>query len=870
LEVFEGSKMQLYYHCGHFLNLNIVYFSKLNRMKNPNSQPNKILIYAGFALIPLMCLVMYYSSLSKGNNWFTLDDSGVFFINFILAIIYFILVLVDQRVLLKIWKIDKRLTVILLTLFSISAFTLNNSITIFAEFTIWTKVYLVLFYCALLGIIYIEKIPKPIRLFIFFFLGAGIVMSIYFAIYLTPIYHFSIIGLIFFGLSIHVLIPLIVTISTIVICVKLEKSKIEKAFLLIGVIIPVVITSIFLIQWYSFKKEIHRANSSIITRPDNSLPEWILLCQEMPSDKFSQKIIKGTFAYETFDDMWRGGWGGGIFDEVKKHDPLVNIGMAFFGDINIDRNTRVRILKSQFNARHLSQRKLWSGKDLGTIEVLNNIKIFPEYRLAYAEKIITVKNFEQWRNSQQEAAFTFYLPEGSVATSLSLWIDGKEEESRLTTKSKADSAYVSIVGVERRDPALLHWQEGNTLTVTVFPCTPAENRKFKIGITTPLEKVGDVLKLQSVYFDGPVTHDILETSQISFESDNEIEKINVPRGFEKGLDNNYIYTGNFRPYFEVTCAAPELSKNEFYFNNHSYSISEIDKQTFNFNPANIYLDINKSWKEKEFKDLISLFSEKNIFIHHDKLIKVNKDNQSEVFKTLSRKNFSLFPFNEIPEWDNALVISKSTELSPNLADLEETKFLELLVDKISHSEQKVNFYQLGNTTSPYLKSLKEFQILNFHSGSISELSEITQKGVFYQFNSDSNKINLDIAGISILKDTVQVHSKAPDHLLRLFAYNTLMKKFGRNYFNKNDDYIDALVEIANEAYIVSPVSSLIVLETLKDYDRFDIPENENSLKNATIKSSGAVPEPEEWALIFLFVGLLFFLFFKNKKIQITK
>ncbi len=40
------------------------------------------------------------------------------------------------------------------------------------------------------------------------------------------------------------------------------------------------------------------------------------------------------------------------------------------------------------------------------------------------------------RSRQQEAVHFFYLPEGAVATSLSLWIDGVEEKSRLTTPPK--------------------------------------------------------------------------------------------------------------------------------------------------------------------------------------------------------------------------------------------------------------------------------------------------------------------------------------------------------------------------------------------------------------------------------------------------
>jgi XrtN system VIT domain protein len=838
-------------------------------MENPKPKLINSLITAGLILIPVMLFVLVLTSLKPNVNRGFFEDSGGFFVNYIFALVFFLIVLITNRPFFRFRQIDKRLIVISLILFSISSFTLNNSLVIFAGFTLWVKLYLTLFYSAFLGTIYIEKIPKLLRCLVFLFLGAGIVITTYFAVYLAPFYHVSIIGLIFFGLTIHLLVPLLVTVSVIIVYIKTKKSKTEKTLFYSGLILPILVTIVFLFQWGSFKNEIHKSTSSIITRPDNTLPEWVLLCQDMPTDKFSQKIIKGNLVYETFKDMWRG-WGNTQFDEIKRHDPLVNIGIAILGDINLDRDTRVKILKSQFNARHLAQRKLWSGRNLGTIEVLNNIKVFPDYRIAYSEKIITVKNFSQWEGNQQEAAFTFYLPEGSVATSLSLWINGKEEKSRLTTKSKADSAYVSIVGVERRDPALLHWQEGNTLTVTVFPCTPKENRRFKIGITTPLKKINDILKLQNVYFDGPVSHDILETSQITFESEDDIKNISVPNGFKKGLENNFTYNGKFRPYWEVSCKATRLSQNEFFFNQHSYSISELDKQSYNFNPDIIYLDLNKSWTEKEFDEIFTLFSKKQIYIHYDKLIKVNEDNKSEVFEILSKKNFSLFPFNEIANWGNSLVISKSAELSPNLSDLGDSQFLEELIQKIKSFDGKVNLYQIGEVTSPFLKSLKEFQIINFHSGSLSELSDIVAKGYFYQYNSDTSKINLDIAGICIQKDTKQVQSKAPDHLLRLFAYNALMKQMGRNYFNKNQDYINGLVEIANEAYIVSPVSSLIVLETIKDYERFDIPENENSLKNASVKSSGAVPEPEEWILICLFVGMLISLFLFKKKLYRVK
>ena len=107
-------------------------------------------------------------------------------------------------------------------------------------------------------------------------------------------------------------------------------------------------------------------------------------------------------------------------------------------------------------------------------------------------------------------------------------------------------------------------------------------------------------------------------------------------------------------------------------------------------------------------------------------------------------------------------------------------------------------------------------------------------------------------------------SNAPDHLARLFAYNNIMRKVGSTYFTK--DYInDDLVAEASMAYVVSPVSSLVVLESAEDYERFDIKDNNETLRNAARKQSGAVPEPHEWALIGLFGLLVMFVTLRKTK-----
>jgi hypothetical protein len=68
--------------------------------------------------------------------------------------------------------------------------------------------------------------------------------------------------------------------------------------------------------------------------------------------------------------------------------------------------------------------------------------------------------------------------------------------------------------------------------------------------------------------------------------------------------------------------------------------------------------------------------------------------------------------------------------------------------------------------------------------------------------------------------------------------------------------VDSLITEAARANVVTPISSLVVLETQADYQRFNIKKPIDSLENAALKKSGAVPEPHEWALAVLLIGLI--------------
>jgi XrtN system VIT domain protein len=830
----------------------------------------------GLILIPISFgLHLFLNLRNEYSSSPFMENDGVFYINYVIAVAYFLgtLFLSIIRNWFKFSKYNYQKFICALILFSISCFTINIPFVVFSKFGMWMNIYLIAMHLSLLTLCFNNILPKELRIINFFVLGLGAIMSLYFTIYLIPLSIIAVFGTLFFGLGLHLLVPAIMFATIVVQFIKRGKNLLEKIAFYAGIVLPLIVIVIYSAKWNNTKKLIHSTQASIVTRPDNKLPNWVLMSQELDDDFFTERILKGDLVYETdiFSGMNFFGGNGNSLGEIKEHDPLVVIGSELMGNINLDREDRIKILESKFDLRHQTKRKLWSGEHLTTSSVLSNIQVFPDYRLAYTEKIIRIKNnykHNNW-NRQEEALYTFHLPEGSVATSLSLWIDGKEEKSRLTTKSKADSAYVAIVGVERRDPSILHWQEGNTITVYVFPCTQKEERMFKIGITSPLKYENEKLVLQNIYFEGPDASDALETSVIKFKSATSFTP-KIPSYFEETLPNKFQYTGDYNSYWEASCSTTPLSNLPFSFNGQSYHIEEGKPQIQKTTIQAVYLDINKSWNKNEFEAVWNEIKDKEVFVYYDQLHQLNDGNKDKFFNILSELNFSLFPLNKIKDAEHSLLISKSPAIAPMLKDLKDSKFIDDLKNYLGKREARVNLFCLSNEMTPYLKTLKEFQVFNYAEGNIAYLNNLLQKNIFINDQQNENTVQLSISNTLIIRDSSNSASVAPDHLLRLFAYNKIMQDCGRNYFTSNDYVENSLIDIANEAYIVSPVSSLIVLESIKDYERFGIDENKNSLKNASTESAGAVPEPHEWALIILLSITLFFLYYKRKtKIKIS-
>lgn len=750
---------------------------------------------------------------------------------------------------------QSKFTIMLLT-FLVSAFALNRVIPVFKESASWLCVALLVTGLNMLLFHLWNSLPVWAKRCMSFMMGAGMLLLAYFALYLMPLYGFSVIGLLVLGISIHTFVPAFLIIHNWNVLRKTAfRMQRGLTFFITGAVIALAAVAVYATCYRSEVMKFNRIYNRTAAEGSGSLPTWIEAMQRTSGGFMEDKVLKSKVAYLGFEDenfrfFPDVDFGSDLRSEKRCHDPLITIASATSPALLAPVEDRYRILASLHQKRHDAQERFWTGKDLYTQYVNTRVKIWPKLHLAYTEKMLTVVNREF---GQQEAIYTFHLPEGGVVTSLSLWINGKEEKAILTTKEKADTAYRNIVGRERRDPSLAQWQEGNTVSVRVFPVAGKENRRFRIGFTAPLSIDNNEKKLHydNISFEGPSPYNASE--------DVTVQVIGQPER---------TWSRSYKEDWNIELQDVPIEPNNFSFNGNAYTLQPYTPEREAVHTDKVYLDVNAAWTEKEFEEVLALAAPRPVYVWlRDELIKVERGNKAACIRYLRKQRFSMFPLFTIRDPEHALLITKSTPESPSLDDLDGSEFKMKLSAYLAKPDQsKIRLLNIGDELSPYLKSLKEFRVFRYEKGGILLLKLLLDNGTFAKDLENDNRIVIDQSNMMITRSpaataAVPVNT-APDHLLRLFNYNHIMQQTGKGLITGSAGQ-DSLVAAAKEAYVVSPLSSLIVLETQKDYDRFDIRDDGNSLRNASMKSTGAVPEPHEWALIILALLTLLYVKFKN-------
>lgn len=775
-------------------------------------------------------------------HWLLPDISFFFIGSYSLALLFFIIRFIDRE------KGDTHNYALFLVLFSISAFSLNKEVGIFSPASPWLLASLVLINLPLLASNYRREMPSSLALLFYGLSGLGFLLSLYFTLYILPIIPIGVIAFFLFGLPLHVLAPVLCMIEFA--RYLWEAWRRRKWYIglagLLGVLLPLSFGAWFAISWKDGLKTLAALEEKSIQQYEgHELPSWVYLAQYIPENSLFDKMIQTDQVYDAplgYDALL--GKAGNSLHLNKYHDPLVVFACALFGKNPWLVDNQLKLMIHRADLYHEAQDRLWSTADVETSWVKTSVEIFPAHRLAYVEKEITIHNSSQnGEQDEQEAIYTFYLPEGAAVTSLSLWVNGKEEESVLTTKAQADTAYRQIVGVERRDPALLHWQEGSRVSLRVFPCTPKEDRKFKIGISAPLLKRRKGLTLQNTYFAGPRLSATQEEISLTIQGKS---KLLEQAHLNPTSDSKYYYKGAYKPYWELSVEAVPLSDKPFVLEGIAYYTRPLNYQWEPMPLKELVLDVNKAWKLETFRKVYQLGKQMNLEIKvfgEFGWVRLSDTNWKAYFERLSQQNFSILPVGLIAHPEQAVIITKSDYRSPYLSDVQ-TSSLEQFMAR----DSTVNVVNIGEEVSPYWKTLVEFGKVQYYQADTVGLEEIFRQKHFPRYSRQA--VSLPLSGMKLVAVPNSTQSSlAPDHLMRLYAYNKVVRSIGDKYFADKQEISDASIELAKKAHVVTPLSSLLVLETQEDYEQFDIEKSKDSLENAKLANEGAVPEPGEWLLM---------------------
>ncbi len=813
-------------------------------------------LHMGVGMIILSFLVFInldfeWLPLEYKNN----DDKFIltFFVNYGIAFIYFIgWITTNNFKWSKLFSEKLSYTLIFILLCLTSCFSLNRLIPIFRNSTIWLQAILLITSVSIVIKILNIHVPKFIQHFLFFWLGIACMLQFYYVVYLIPIYPFGLLGSFFLGMSLHTFAPLFLLIGLICLVRKELKTtnrpSLSYAFIG-GITLPLICLLFIIIQYHSIRSTVKDSERTV----NQGLPTWVSMSQRLPNNWVTNHFL----TLDLSSHMRWFNFPTGNFSSKKVHDPLFTTASFLMDGGDINYYDRKNIVVSRLNFRHEVEDKLWNDSDLSTKNVQTTVELLPSYRMAYTEKVLDIHNSNSYKSNQQEALYTFYLPEGSVITSLSLWVNGIEEKGYLTTKQKAEEAYNTIVGRERRDPSLVTWKEGNTVTVRIFPCTPAEDRKVKIGITTPLMLRNGQLVYDNIYFKGPNFTKATEETHIITHDAEKIDYQDIT--LKKNKDNLYN-KGNYQHNWSLQCKAPNLNNQPFSFGGKSYQLDDYIMKYSSQEFSTIYLDINATWTNQELKKTWKNVKGKKVYVYNTDWELATEKNYQDLFEKAQSFNFSLLPIYDLPTYNKALIITKASEIAPNLSDLKNSVFYAKL--KSFYPTQPIALYNIGTQLSPYLKSLKELRYFHYVQGELSTLTRLLKENKFIANVENEHCIVLHNSKMKLTENVEGIYTNnnsTPDHLLRLFQYNYIMKNIGPMYFTEEID--TNLVNRAKQAYVVSPLSSLIVLETQNDYDRFGIKKTDDSLGNAGI--SGAVPEPHEWALIIISLLVITYLSYKR-------
>ncbi|TGL99934.1 XrtN system VIT domain-containing protein, partial [Leptospira barantonii] len=503
-------------------------------------------------------------------------------------------------------------------------------------------------------------------------------------------------------------------------------------------------------------------------------------------------------------------------------------------------------------------------------------------RVSYTETTLSVYNENSSSNrpwigfgsafaSPEEAIYTITVPEGSICTKLSLWIDGEERPARLTFRSKAHNAYQTIVGTERRDPSYVEWLDGNRLRLKIFPVDPGNYRMVRIGIVSPLKADKNKLVYERIRFEGPVSDFADQTVNVDLFSKAPIELDSSGISLkERIVSDSQVrqWTGSsgFRGWsfsFPSTVPSGTISAAGM-----TYNVSPLKKHASRFEPDRIVVALNSALSRSEWKNAIRKIYSFGIpvtILTNEWFQATDVEKAIRYLDECEIPSFNLFPLHleelltSRVSGKNPLWITAGETQSIPLGELRNSNRFEGIQLASAKRSEPVKIAVLNGKHSEYVASLIDLNQMVSVAENEDELYNILKNKSINLPVDDENEIALPYSELTLQRSNKAEEPRpGSDLLIRMSIQRKIMKQLGKRFFDRDLENAD-LVDLAKDAMVVSPVSTLIVLETEHDYKRFGINANASALGQSKLEAPGSVPEPEEWLLIVcILFGALFY------------
>ena len=669
----------------------------------------------------------------------------------------------------------------------------------------------------------------------------------------------------------------------------------------------------FFTEWRSISETVKSRTDATVghNRTDLDLPRWAKLAAQLPANHVTELYLRTEFG------------NGRVFSIARLFDPASYLAARVLETTRVEEKDRNMLLKLLFGRKHVELDRLWSGRDLYTTNVQTHVQIFADARIAYMETTLSIRNES---NSTREAIYTLKIPGGAAATRLGLWIDGKEEPARLALKSQARRAYRTIVGVERRDPALLEWLDSSRLRLRVFPIGAKNYRTVRFAVTAPLAALATqdgrvTLALPALEMEGPpargAKHEILADL---FSADKELKLRAENLSLKESLVSDeqipqWRSTGTYRDDWKIILDAPSRIAGSFQVGADLYEVKPMELESRNISPQRIIVLLNSALGPDEWEALYRKLEESKpkgarvILADTEWFHSEKPEKMVQFIRRRPLHAFNLFPFYLLGGVEQTLVVTAGSPVSVNLTSMAGSPFYDKTRKHFSVSKETIHVASVNGRFDDYLSEFIDFARIQPMARSRTELLAALQSGRADFPRTSADSVALPRANVSITRTSggraksmtsvaaggaqnattggattggmknvttggsAQNATTGGDLFARLYFHRLILRACGNRYFQSDADKSD-LVQIARDGMIVSPVSSLVVLESERDYERFGITKGKSALGQSKIAAPstksvlGLVPEPEEWALIALV--LLMLAWFSRDKLALLR